>query len=519
MTDGVRGAGAPASGTIGRDLLANLVSRTYVGILNVIVVPVYVRHLGIDSWGIVGTFLALQSVLFVLDFGISPLVARELALTRASNTTDPPSRISLVHTAERIYWLLGLAGTVVFVVFASTLLGTEVKGGQLSKAQFYWAVGLTALSVGLQWPVYLYGSALLGLGRQLEASILNATVWTLRTVGSVVALVQFDGSLVTFCTVQCVVSLLGGVCYRHRVARALRQPGARPRFDVAMIRRYGGFALSMGLVSVLLTLLAHLDRLFLTAAVSLADLGHYALAWQLTGALYLVYQPAYSVYLPLLSGAVATRTADVVSTRYVEYTAVLTLLLVPASVTVAIFAEDVLFAWTGDMQLSVDTSRILKWLILGGAVNALYYAPYCLQQALGKTNIALTNALVIVGLTVFVMGPVAHAFGGLGAALTFATASTIHTVSLYRKTHVYFSINSACRRSVLQFFVIVLLVATMILLVFRYLRPPLEERMQAFGFVSLAYCMTMLVIFLSFPAARTTLLSLFSVWQKSARAV
>ena len=48
-------------------------------------VPLYVRYLGIEAYGLIGIFAMLQTYIALLDAGITPTLSRELALSQTGH--------------------------------------------------------------------------------------------------------------------------------------------------------------------------------------------------------------------------------------------------------------------------------------------------------------------------------------------------------------------------------------------------------------------------------------------------
>src|SRR5882724_3118880 len=58
---------------------ANVLSQLYQAGLRLAGVPIYLRLMGAESYGLVGIYLLLLSLIQLLDFGIGPTVSREFA--------------------------------------------------------------------------------------------------------------------------------------------------------------------------------------------------------------------------------------------------------------------------------------------------------------------------------------------------------------------------------------------------------------------------------------------------------
>ena len=71
-----------------------------------------------ESWGLIGIFLTLQTMSGILDLGMSNTLNREMARLSALQGREQEMR-NLVRTLEMIYWSVAVfAGITVCVVIA-----------------------------------------------------------------------------------------------------------------------------------------------------------------------------------------------------------------------------------------------------------------------------------------------------------------------------------------------------------------------------------------------------------------
>ena len=59
------------------NIVANYASQIYVTLIAIVVVPLYIRYLGVEAYGLIGFFAMLQSWFSLLDMGLTPTMARE----------------------------------------------------------------------------------------------------------------------------------------------------------------------------------------------------------------------------------------------------------------------------------------------------------------------------------------------------------------------------------------------------------------------------------------------------------
>ena len=87
-----------------KNILANYISQIYVAIIGIIMVPLYIKYMGSEAYGLVGFFSMLQAWFMLLDMGLTPTMARETARFRGG-ATDALSYRRLVRALERYFWL------------------------------------------------------------------------------------------------------------------------------------------------------------------------------------------------------------------------------------------------------------------------------------------------------------------------------------------------------------------------------------------------------------------------------
>ena len=89
--------------TVKRNIAANFIGRAWSMILAVVFIPLYLKFLGIEAYGLVGFFAALQSIFGIMDFGIGMTLNREMARLSAVEGKEQERR-DLLRTLELIYW-------------------------------------------------------------------------------------------------------------------------------------------------------------------------------------------------------------------------------------------------------------------------------------------------------------------------------------------------------------------------------------------------------------------------------
>jgi O-antigen/teichoic acid export membrane protein len=291
-----------------------------------------------------------------------------------------------------------------------------LKVDRLPKEVVAQAIRVMALMVALRFVESIYRSALLGLQRQVWYNAVNAALATLRGVGAVAVLAFVSPTITAFFLWQAFVSLLSAVVLARGVHRALPRAISRPGFSVEALLRVWRFAGGMAGITLLAVALTQLDKALLSRLLSLEFFGYYTLAATVAATLGLIAAPITTAVFPRLVELIARADEDGVKRTYHTASQVVTVSTVPATLLLAVFGEGVLFAWSGDSNLSRNAGPLLSALAIGTCLNVLMYVPYQLQLAHGWTSLMLKlNCAAAVTLVPAIFWAV-NKYGAQGAA-------------------------------------------------------------------------------------------------------
>ena len=65
--------------SVKRNIVANYAGQLYATLIGILLVPLYVRYMGVEAYGLVGFFTMLQGWFMLLDMGLTPTLGREAA--------------------------------------------------------------------------------------------------------------------------------------------------------------------------------------------------------------------------------------------------------------------------------------------------------------------------------------------------------------------------------------------------------------------------------------------------------
>jgi len=406
-------------GRLERNTLANLTGTIWSVGLGIVCIPLFIRFLGAEAFGLVGLFLTLQSIFAILDLGIGPTLNREIARLSASGAGAEEQR-DLVFTLQAIYVAAAAAIGIVIIALAPFVAGYWLKPHALDVATVTTCVRMMGAAIAIQFPFVFYQCGMLGLQRHVLFNTLSAVIGTLRGPGILLLLAVVSPSPRMFFGGQIVVSTLATAAAALMLWRLL--PAARAhaaRFRRDLLRRVWRFGAAYSANSLANLALLQGDKIILSAVLPLAMFGYYTLAQRLASGLYAIIIAVDGAIFPRFSGAVATGDETEVARVYHRGAQIITVLLVPLSVIAALFSREILMLWTHDATAVSNTSVVLTLLVCGMLLHAFVQAPFYLQWAYGWWRlISASNAILLITiLPLYVV--MAKLFGAPGAAMVW----------------------------------------------------------------------------------------------------
>lgn len=398
---------------LGRNVFAGLAASTWSAVLALAVVPVYVRYLGVEAYGLIGFFVTLQVVLQLLDAGLATTINREVARHSAAGKASEAR--SVLRTVAVIYWIVGATIGVLIVAVAPVIASSWLQSATIDPAVLTRAVMLMGLAIACRWPIALYQSALIGAQRLVISSSVQVVMVTIGHGGAATLLALWSATIEAFFVWHAAAALAHAFVLRWAAWRAL---GGRrgERFRGSVLRRIWRFSAGMSGTAVAAVLLTQIDKVLLSRMLSLEDFGRYTLAAVVASGLYVVITPVFNAVYPRFSALVSRGDGIGLAALYRTGTRLFCGVLFPLGLGVAWFAEDVLAVWTGDAELAGNASRIVALLALGTTLNGVMHFPYALQLAHGMVRLPLIIATVLAIAVVPLIVYLTSSYGAAGGA-------------------------------------------------------------------------------------------------------
>ena len=404
---------------IKRNTLANYLGQAYALVAGLAVIPGYLVLLGSESYGLVGFFAVMQVWLQIFDLGMTPALARQVAIARVNNSLFEQVR-KLLRSFELIVLLISIGVITLTLLFKDSLALNWFDTDQLEQQTVATCLLIMAVNACLRWAAAFYRGGIIGYEKQVWANAINALMVTARYPGALLFLFASDAGIVEFFIYQALVSLTDLIVLARKLYALF--PAARPlpfKWDGGALRDIAPFSGAIAYTAALSVLVTQVDKLVLSGFLPLQEFGYYAAMIVLASGINQLGYPIYQATLPRMTSLLADSGRDQMVNLYSKATQVVTVMVLPIASLLAIYPNQVLFLWTGDKVLANNAGPMLTWYALGSAVMAINAFQYYLQVATGQLRMHVVGSTIVCVVQLPFIFYAAKYYGGLGASIVW----------------------------------------------------------------------------------------------------
>jgi O-antigen/teichoic acid export membrane protein len=400
------------------NLFASYASQIYVGIVAIILIPVYIDLMGEEGYGLVGFFITLQSLFLVLDFGLSSTAIKQVTLYRGGALSLQEFR-KILRGIEILFIAVALVIAITFALFSDFLTNNWFNFESLKGEDVYFSLLLIGILSALRWLYSFYRGIVNGYEEIVFLSWFGASIASIKYVVVIAALYFIKSSTIVFFTFQIFIALIEVfviVLFAYKLL-----PHGNITWSLKNIREIKlvfKFAASVGGIGMLWVLISQYDKAILSGWMTLSDYGIYMMI--VLGASVVTYLTGgmYNVLLPRVGVLKTQGKVGELKDLYTTYTEAILLIVAPIASMIFIFPDSILMLWTNKSydQSIYDT---FSYLALGNMFVPLMAFPYILQYAYSDFKVAIYNNIVVAILLPIGMRFGFENYGTLGVAINW----------------------------------------------------------------------------------------------------
>lgn len=397
--------------SISRNASYNLIGAIAPMVLGLLTVPIYLKLVGADRYGVLAIAFLLLGYFGLFDLGLGRAVTYRIAALRDG---DPAQQAHVFRTAIYVNIAMGLVGAAILYVAADYFFAHVFKVDAALRPEMRASVPYLAASVPVATMIGVLTGVLQAREQFLQANMISVLSTSLFQILPILVAWLYGPSLGPLLAAALAARLVSiGVLWRA-CARIVTR-GHDPRFDRAEARLLLGYGGWVTLTAMFGPILVIVDRFAIGAVIGAAAVAIYTVPFQLAQRI--------SVFPGAIVGALFPRLPTASEAERIVLTdkALLVLLAaLTAPVVVAIFAVYPFFdLWIG-RTIGPQSAAVGVLIIAGFWINAFAVVPYSWLQAVGRPDLVTKLLLFQIPPYLVLLYFGMKQFGLLGAAGVFA---------------------------------------------------------------------------------------------------
>jgi O-antigen/teichoic acid export membrane protein len=431
-------------------VILNYIAQFYSAISLLIVVPIYIKLLGSEAYGLVAFFIMLQAWLQVLEAGISGSITRVIAISK-NHVKNFQAALLICWKIIFLFFLISIIILLLGRLSVSYLIEQWFK---TSIDEYVLSVSLFSMfsSLALRYFSGPFKSILIGLEKHVEISLVTIIVLTLKYPLSVLYIIYFSKEIEDFFLYQaliCIVELLFYVILSMYSVHFSKDNGERSveasdNLNLTFIDFFK-FSIQLSILSISWVVVTQIDKLVLSKYMTLGDYGFYSLAVSLSGAILIFAAPLNQILMPKLTGLFNLGDRESFYRIYFISFSVLSIISISLGVFLFAFGWEVVFLWTNEKVLATKATEYLGYLSLGNSISVLMSMVFLLLFCSGDLK---KHTMVYVCYSMFLVPAsivIASRYGGYGASMFWL----LHNAAFFifwgcRVIYKYFGFQTLC---------------------------------------------------------------------------
>lgn len=408
----------------------NWFSQIYIAVAGIAIIPIYMRHFGDESYGLIAFMLTIQMFMSLLDIGFSASLSRESSKFKAG-VINSDIYDTFLNFVLKLFILTGLVFSSLVFLFSFNLAEDWLKLIELDADFVAYILKISAFIVFFRWISVFYRSIIFGYEDIVWLAKFTVVMATLRFLMVVPLLYYFSLSVSDYFYYQLLVQFFEVFVLIIRKKSIL--PFLSKKYTAVDI---GGeyfkgafkFMLAAGGATVLWLLISQLDRFYASNFLSLKDYGFYHTAVMAAGMITIITAPLVSSMQPRVTMLFASddmKGVEEILKSLFDFMCILGFSLV---MVVYFFGYELLRAWHGESGFADKVYLVFLIHCIAMAFLAINSCSYIVDYASGKLKLR-NNISLFMLFFLAVAYPIAfYYFSAIGAAIVWLALNLLYAI-------------------------------------------------------------------------------------------
>lgn len=412
---------------IKKNIIANFIGNFWASIVGFIFIPIYIHFIGVESYGILGIFTSIQAILSLLDMGLNGTMSREIAKNK-NDIEKQNYLIDFIYSIERIYFTLSAGMILLLTVMSYFFANKWVNAQILDEKTIQYSFILMSINFGIQFSSNLYLGGHTGYQKQVKSNLIVSIISTIKALGAIFVLYFISPTIIGFLIWQLSMSLVQLITLKLSLWNTANPLHLSPKWNKQLIYDTKKYSLGLLSISILVIILTQCDKIILSKLIPLREFGYYTLAYTLSNMIGMIVMPISSAVFPKFVELIALNIQKDIVSLFHKTCQLISFILIPIGLGLFIFSNELIFIWTKNQDIAINSGKIFKFLALGTVFNNLMIIPYQYTLAKGwvKYGIHITMTAIIFFLPLLLFS--AFHYGVYGCAVVWMILNLLYLI-------------------------------------------------------------------------------------------
>jgi O-antigen/teichoic acid export membrane protein len=401
------------------NVLSNYLAVLWIGGLSLALIPWYTKLIGHSQWGILAVCMTLQSVMTLLDTGLSQIMPRDVA-----RVMHDKAKLKKTYSLfSRAYAFFAVIGFAIGQIAAPWIAGYWLQTEEVQITEATTALRIVLLQFLFQFINNANTGYWNGMQEQSKTNLRQCFFVSVKHILALTLIITWRPSAISYLLSFFVISLFEFLINTCTIRRQFYDFSNQHLSFTDFVELASEIKLLAAGVIVGM-LISQIDRILLSGVLDVTTFGRYVIVASLGLAFMQLQAPLVRAFLPKIAST---------DTRYVNDTlkqmgaAILLMCVLPCAVAAAV-APWMLDIWVGDALL-VEQGTLPLRLILGAvALNGVYQIFYQKMLVDGLAKLILKiNILILMIIAPFSVW-VVNEYGIIGGGLTWMCVSALQLI-------------------------------------------------------------------------------------------
>lgn len=401
--------------SIKKNVIFNYLGQFYIAFIGILILPLFLKHMGAEAYGLIGFFTLLQGWLQLLDLGMSPTMGREVA----SLKEQPQSAYQLCSVVRSLEFIFVIIATIIFsmIFFSRGWISQEwLTVNELDIGDVTACIGIVAIIICLRWIASLYRSGINAYEQQVWMNIIDIILATLRSPIALLIVIFSKGNILYYFSYQLLLVFIELLAIANKFYSLLPKINQKLSLvNINELKRIAPFALGIAYTGGIWVITTQLDKLLLSKVLSLAEFGYFSLIATVSAGLSILSGPISRAVLPRMTALLSQGKEAEMLALYRKASRLVVCLVAPVTMVLALFAKEVVYVWTGNIDAAEWVAPVLPLYIIGNGLLAILAFQYYLQYAYGKLKLHVAYNTAYILITIPLIFYAVFNYGVIGA--------------------------------------------------------------------------------------------------------